>query len=122
MRFLVDECLYVQIVDRLRALGHDVVWVRDGFSGSTDRQLLHKAMLEASVLISEDRDFGELIYRDGCAAYGVILAKVAEFNGTLQDVAREISGVIDGLGQLCIGQFTVIEPGKVRQRALPTTP
>lgn len=63
MKFLLDVCtasrsLHTLLVD----LGHDVVSARDGFSRATDEALLAMAAKEQRVLITEDKDFGELIF------------------------------------------------------------
>jgi len=63
VKFLLDVCaasrsLHALLVD----LGHDVVSARDGFSRATDEALLAMATQEQRVLITEDKDFGELIF------------------------------------------------------------
>ncbi len=63
MKFLLDVCaasrsLHGLLVD----LGHDVVSARDGFSRATDEALLARAAKEQRVLVTEDKDFGELIF------------------------------------------------------------
>jgi len=120
MRFLVDECLFVQIVDRLRAGGHDVIWARDTNSGAKDVQLLSLAFADKRILVSEDRDYGELIFRDGRCAFGVVIAKVAEFDGSPDRIAEQVVATMLQLAGGLVGQCTVIEPGRVRRRPVPT--
>jgi len=78
--------------------------------------------VQKRILVSEDRDFGDLTIRQQKPAIGVVLAKVGEFDGTLDYVGAHVAKVIDRLGQGLVGAFTVIEPGRVRQRALPNVP
>lgn len=63
MRFLLDSCsasrtLHKALID----LGHDVLSARDGYSRATDEELLTLAYEENRVLITEDKDFGELVF------------------------------------------------------------
>ena len=122
MRFLVDECLYYSIVEHLRRAGHDVVWARDGMSQTSDARLLALAAQQNRVLMSEDRDFGSLIFRDLCPAFGVVLIKVAEFESTMDAVGAHVATIVADLGSQCVGRFIVIEPGNVRLRELPRQP
>lgn len=122
MRFIVDACAYVQVVDSLRDDGHEVTHVRYLFSDSSDEDLLRMANTALSILVSEDRDFGDLIVRDGCPANGVVIVKVAEFRGSPASLGSHIADVVRQLGQDCIGQFIVVEPGRERRRSLPGAP
>ncbi len=85
-------------------------------------QLLSLSLSDNRILVSEDRDYGELIFRDAQRAVGVVLAKVAEFDGSPDRVAAKIVATLLQLSNGLVGQFTVIEPGKIRQRPLPEPP
>lgn len=63
MRYLVDECFFRQIVEGLSEKGHDVVWARTVNPGETDEFLLAKSVDEDRIVVTEDRDFGELTVR-----------------------------------------------------------
>ena len=77
MRFLADENLPGRLVAALRAAGHDVAWVRTEAPGSDDRTVLAMAAAEQRVLVTFDKDFGELAGRAGLPmASGVILLRV----------------------------------------------
>lgn len=91
-------------------------------SGEEDVQLLSLSLSDNRILVSEDRDYGELIFRDAQRAVGVVLAKVAEFDGSPDRVAAKIVATLLQLSNGLVGQFTVIEPGKIRQRPLPEPP
>ena len=63
MKFLLDLCaasrtLHKSLID----LGHDVLSARDGYSRATDETLLALAYEERRVLVTEDKDFGELVF------------------------------------------------------------
>ncbi len=63
MRFLLDVCAASRILHQTLAdLGHDVLSARDGYSHATDEALLALAYSDQRVLVTEDKDFGELVF------------------------------------------------------------
>ena len=63
MRFLLDACVASQTLHTvLTGLGHDVLSARDGYSHATDEVLLALAYRERRVLVTQDKDFGELVF------------------------------------------------------------
>ena len=76
MKFLADECCETSVVDALRTDGHDVLYAMESMRGATDEDLLTRAFAEERILLTEDKDFGELVYRLGglscCASTSVI--------------------------------------------------
>jgi predicted nuclease of predicted toxin-antitoxin system len=63
------------VIRALREAGHDVLAIAEVASGATDDQVLERAVKERRVLITEDRDFGELVYARGRSSSGVILVR-----------------------------------------------
>ncbi|MEH2408585.1 DUF5615 family PIN-like protein [Nostoc sp.] len=59
MKFLGDENLDWQIVERLRLDGHEVLYVMEIQSGITDDEVLNLANNESAILLTSDKDFGE---------------------------------------------------------------
>ena len=78
MKFLVDECTGTSVVDCLRDEGHDVVAVAEVMPQADDEQILERAVLEARILVTNDKDFGEMIYRSGQAHRGVVLLRLRD--------------------------------------------
>lgn len=76
MKLLLDENIGASVADALRRQGHDIVWIGDNFSGSLDSAVLAKAERERRVLITKDKDFGELAFRAGQAHSGVVLLRL----------------------------------------------
>ena len=63
MKFLLDVCVASHVLrTTLTELGHDVRSARDGYAGASDRELLDLAYREERVLLTEDKDFGELVF------------------------------------------------------------
>ena len=78
MRFLEGENFPGEAVRGLRAAGHDVAWVQEVAAGSKDKAVLQRAQDEERVLITFDKDFGELAFRRGLpASSGTILLRLA---------------------------------------------
>ena len=117
VRLLADENAPGLAVARLRAAGHDVVWVCTDAPGSTDDQVLAWARAESRLLLTFDRDFGELVFRRGRpGSVGVILFRLAPLppEGLATTVSRALEARSDWEGH-----FSVVEPGRIRMRRLP---
>ena len=114
MNLVVDESVEREIVDRLRADGHDVHSIAELASGIADDDVLDLANAEAAILLTGDKDFGELVYRLRRASHGVILLRLAGISNASK--AEAVSRVLtDHEGELA-GAFTVVAPGSVRIR------
>lgn len=77
------------------------------------------SVLQGRLIVSEDRDFGELIFRHNNSAIGIVLVKIADFGGSLQKMARYAAVKITELDANLYGHLTIIEPGRERTRPLP---
>lgn len=77
MRFLLDEGLPARLAAHLRGEGHDVTVVgRDYPYALKDRDILAIARREGRVVLTNDKDFGELVFRDRLPHAGVILFRL----------------------------------------------
>ena len=116
MRFLADENVPGDAVARLQSAGHDIVWVRTAAPGAADSEIVAWAAREKRIILTFDKDFGELAGRAGLpATSGVVLFRLPmrtaiEVGATL---AARISERTDWSGH-----FSVIEPARVRMRPL----
>jgi predicted nuclease of predicted toxin-antitoxin system len=77
MIFVADENVQRSVVEKLRQRGHDVRHIRELMPGATDDTVLRTTAGENAILLTYDRDFGELVFRQGRAATGVILVRCA---------------------------------------------
>jgi predicted nuclease of predicted toxin-antitoxin system len=68
MRLCANENIAEDCVIRLRQSGHDVLWIREAAPGSADSDVLARALAEGRLLITFDKDFGELVSRRGAKA------------------------------------------------------
>jgi predicted nuclease of predicted toxin-antitoxin system len=77
LRFIADENFPGNIKPYLEKDGHDVYWVRLGSPGAKDTEVLSRAQIEDRILLTFDKDFGELAFRTGLpASSGIILFRM----------------------------------------------
>lgn len=77
MKILADESVDGQIVDRLRQDGHLVLYVAEMEPGISDDPVLDLANRESAVLVTADKDFGELVFRQRRLMPGIVLIRLA---------------------------------------------
>lgn len=112
MRFLADESCDFGVVRALRAGGHDVMAVVEAARGASDDAVIALAAREGRVFITEDRDFGQLVYAAGQPAPGVIYLR---FPATARAVLpAAVLNLVEQYGERLAGRFVVPQPGRVR--------
>lgn len=112
MQFLADESCDFGAVRALRERGHDVLAVAENASQTVDTDVLAQARSEDRVVITEDKDFGRLVFADGHESSGVILLRYpADQRASL---ARDLVALCERLGEGLKGCFVVLEPGRTR--------
>ena len=78
MRFLVDECTGPRVAGWLQSQGHEIFSIFDDARGMQDEDLIRKAYAESWILITNDKDFGEKVYRERRPHHGVILMRLED--------------------------------------------
>lgn len=114
MRLLADEGVDAAIVDRLRSEGHDVTYVAELSPGITDDAVLALANADRRVLMTADKDFGELVFRLRRAAHGILLLRLTGLPSATK--ADAVKRAVGQHGREMAGAFTVLSPGLVRIR------
>jgi hypothetical protein len=116
MRFLANENFPGTAVSVLRSAGHDVVWLRTAAPGTSDPDVLAWAARDVRILLTFDKDFGELARVSTLpAACGLVLFRIPM--PTPGDVGQRLADLITARDDW-VGHFSVVEPGRVRMRAL----
>ena len=114
MNLIADEGVDRSVVERLRQDGHHVVYVAELSPSVADEEVLQQANARSAVLLTADKDFGELVFRQGLMHSGVVLLRLAGLaNATKAEVVAEVCR--DRTAEL-IGAFSVVSPGQVRIR------
>ena len=119
MRFLADECLGHLIVSKLRESGHDVEWVREIAKGIPDEKVLARSVRDSRILLTEDFDYGDLIFARGHASIGVVIIQLSDFSGSWAEVASEVVARLNEMQGGFPRTLTVLGRTRVRARALP---
>jgi len=120
VNLLANENFPLAAVNALRAAGYDVLWARTEMAGSSDEEVLARARLESRVMVTFDKDFGELAYRSGKpAACGVILFRLVPSSPTY--VAERTVAVLQSRDDWQ-GHFAVADEARIRLRPIPKLP
>ena len=117
MLFLADENCDAAVVRALREAGHSVKAIAETARGATDRVVLATALLERRVLLTEDKDFGELVFAARVPAIGVILMRYPSAARSALPQAV-VDAVTDHQTDIP-GAFLVIQASGVRVSRLP---
>jgi predicted nuclease of predicted toxin-antitoxin system len=120
MRFLADESCDAAVVRALQGAGHDVGSIAHTMRGATDVAVLATALLGGRVLITEDKDFGEIVFAARKPAVGVLLLRYP--SSARSEMASVVLEVVTARSAELTGAFTVIGPAGVRTTPLPTQP
>src|ERR1044072_7528599 len=116
MRFLADENVSGLVNARLPDKGHDVMSIAETRPGAPDDEILNAGEADARILITEDRDFGEMVIRQRLGVRGVILLELDRRTNATE--AETVADVISAHGERLAGNLVVVEPGRIRVRPL----
>ena len=117
---LVDECCRSRLIEALRENGADVVAVSEVARSAKDPDVLQLSVAEGRVLVTDDKDFGELVVKDNLPFVGVILLRTSTDDGDVQ--AKLILDALAGNPALAHGAVLVIDDIRIRQRELRPLP
>jgi predicted nuclease of predicted toxin-antitoxin system len=119
MRWIVNENVSGTVIRTLRERGHDVLSVKESLRGAADPEILAYAQADRRVVVTHDKDFGELAFRSGLpATSGVILFRLSS-----ADPASDNHRMLEVLESSVdwTGQFAVVTDDRMRIRSLPKT-
>jgi len=116
MKFLADESVDRQIIQRLRQDRHLVLDVAEMDPGISDDAVLSEANQAKAILLTADRDFGDLVFRQGRLIEGVVLIRLAGLPPTRK--ADLVTSAINRHETEIQQAFSVITPGSIRIRKL----
>jgi predicted nuclease of predicted toxin-antitoxin system len=117
MRILANENFPLDAVEALRQQGHDVAWIRTDAPGSSDQAVLERAQAEDRIVLTFDKDFGELAFRTKLpASSGIILFRIS--TASPEYVARTAVAALSSRADWA-GNFSVVEDRRIRVTPLP---
>jgi len=112
MRLLADESCDFSVVRALRQAGHDVTAVVESHRGASDDAVIALAISEQRILLTEDKDFGQLVHAAAGPIGGVVFIRFPSLarNG----LAATVLELFSKHGEHLVGGFAVVQPGRVR--------
>jgi predicted nuclease of predicted toxin-antitoxin system len=121
VKLLADECVAGSLVKLLRLSGVDIEWVSETGAGLTDRQVLERSMQTGRVILTEDYDFADLIFRHGYKGVGIIILSASLTAKPSSEVAATVAKRLEKPGSEFYGTLTIFEPNRTRKRAFPAS-
>lgn len=113
MKILLDSCVWGRVRGELESAGHDVVWAGDWSKDPGDVEILARARDEGRVLVSLDKDFGELAVLHGAAHCGIL--RLVGISARQQGAVCQQVLATHG-PELTSGAIITAEPGRLRIR------
>lgn len=114
MKLLADENIESEIVTALRSVGFEVADIKDIDPGINDDDVLRRAKTSNAVLLTYDKDFGELVFRERLATNGVIFLRLP--NTPRSEKIRRVVEVLSDHEVDLVGSFTVVSVRGLRIR------
>jgi len=112
VRFLADESCDFAVVLALRAVSHDVAAIAEMSARATDEVVMELAIRAGRLLLTEDKDFGQLVHANQAATGGVILLRFPA--RARADLPGAVVKLVEQRGEGLRGRFVVLQPGRVR--------
>ncbi len=114
MKYLADENIEYPVIGLLKQNGIEVIAVRDIMKGATDTEIIHFALKNNYLIITSDKDFGELTFRLHKPSCGIILLRVKEADN--KQKADILLKAIKTLTDATVNKFIVVDERKIRIR------
>jgi predicted nuclease of predicted toxin-antitoxin system len=117
MRFIVNENVAGSVIRGLRQAGHDVYSVKESMRSRSDQEVLARAQSEDRIVVTHDKDFGELAFRSRLpATCGIVLFRLEGRNRD-SDVKRMLDVLLER--EDWVGWFSVVDETRIRKRKIP---
>jgi len=115
MNLVADESVDRQIVERLRDEGHEILYIAEVEPSVSDSVVFDRANERFSLLLTGDKDFGEIVFRDNSlSSGGVVLLRLAGLSS--EKKAEIVSDAFRDHEEEFANRFSVVAPGKIRIR------
>ena len=117
MKFLADESIEKPVVDWLRGQDFDVRYVTEITPSINDEEVIRFANDEGRILITNDKDFGELVFRQSKIIMGVLLIRAT--NERTSNKIRLVREVLEKARNKLAGYFVVVNEAGIRMKKIP---
>ena len=116
LKFLVDESSGGKLVKSLNEEGYDVLYSRDLLPEGFDEDILDKSNKDKRILITNDKDFGEFIFRYKKLSHGVIFLRL-KVDKPINRL-KAVLALIDNFGEKLNKNFVTLSENKIRIRKI----
>ena len=116
MKFLADENVELSAVKFLREKGYDVLYISERFAGCSDDKVFDIAKAEGRILLTNDSDFGEMVFRQGKVLSGVVLMRFA--SESIKKKINVIEHLLKHHAEKLVNHFIVVNEHQIRIRPL----
>jgi predicted nuclease of predicted toxin-antitoxin system len=117
MRFLADESCDFIMVRALREAGHDVLAISEITPRLEDFEVIQLAVSQKRILLTEDKDFGQLVFAHGQKTGGVIFLRFPI--SAREQISKDLINLVDRQGEKLAGCFVTIQAGRIRISHIP---
>jgi predicted nuclease of predicted toxin-antitoxin system len=117
VNWVADENIESVVVERLRAAGHDVLYVAEASPGAEDEQVFRYAESGGALLLTADKDFAAVCFRRRSTLAGVVLLRLPGLNA--EEKGARVLTLVSEEGQRLLGAFSVIGRRAWRVRESP---
>lgn len=108
----MDECTGPETARWLERIGHDVRSVYDEIPGADDLAVIDLARREDRILVTNDKGFGDKVFREGRLHSGVLLLRLGDERP--QNKIAALERVLRAYGEHLVGRFAVVTDQSVR--------
>jgi predicted nuclease of predicted toxin-antitoxin system len=118
VRWLADECVHATVVSEMRKAGHDVLYTAEIAQRTDDALLAEWAAREGRILLTEDKDFGEIAFLQIRPVGGIVLLRV---DPKRRDIKwARLKACIEEFGDGLHDRYVVVDESRIRSRLLST--
>jgi predicted nuclease of predicted toxin-antitoxin system len=117
MRIVADENISSYLVHLLRVHGQHVLSIKETSPGIADEEVLQVAVREQALLLTEDKRFGEQVFRDRLPSRGIFLIRFPDEHPNT--VAPYIAEIVKEYGETLYDHFSVLSPTSFRMHPIP---
>jgi predicted nuclease of predicted toxin-antitoxin system len=114
MKIVADENVDRLVIERLRSNGHEVLSIAREFASSPDTEVLSISNNQRALLITEDKDFGELVFHKRRSHFGVLLVRLEGMSRS--ERVRMVCDIVVHRGKELANSFSVLTPSSLRTR------
>lgn len=112
LKFIVDECIGSLIAKWLTSIGYDVISIATEMRSSTDLTILNKAFSENRIIITNDKDFGDLVFHQKIQHAGIILMRLQ--NGSSENKVKVLENLLLNYSNHLAYNFIVVSEANIR--------